>query len=88
MKKTLITLALTMVSSGVFAQMDNSNMNHENMEHGQMDHGSMNMDKMPMDHGKMNHGKMDHSGMSGMPGMSALVCLQMAQNQTKSFMYS
>ena len=36
MKKTLITLALTMVSGGVFAQMDNSNMNHENMEHGQM----------------------------------------------------
>ncbi|MGY5511758.1 copper-resistant cuproprotein CopI [Vibrio antiquarius] len=72
MKKTLITLALTMVSGGVFAQMDNSNMNHENMEHGQMDHGSMNMDKMPMDHGKMDHGKMDHSGVSGMPGMSAV----------------
>ncbi|MEW4341909.1 copper-binding protein [Vibrio diabolicus] len=72
MKKTLITFALTMVSGGVFAQIDNSNMNHENMEHGQMDHGSMNMDKMPMDHGKMDHGKMDHSGMSGMPGMSAV----------------
>ncbi|EVU19144.1 hypothetical protein D046_1756A, partial [Vibrio parahaemolyticus V-223/04] len=40
MKKTLITLALTMVSAGAFAQMDNSNMNHDNMDHGKMDHGS------------------------------------------------
>ncbi|MDF4310948.1 copper-binding protein, partial [Vibrio parahaemolyticus] len=48
MKKTLITLALTMVSAGAFAQMDNSNMNHDNMDHGKMDHGSMSMDNMNM----------------------------------------
>ncbi|EGQ7676769.1 copper-resistant cuproprotein CopI [Vibrio parahaemolyticus] len=72
MKKTLITLALTMVSAGASAQMDNSNMNHDNMDHGKMDHGSMSMDNMNMGDMPMDHSKMDHSNMQGMVGMSAV----------------
>lgn len=62
MKKTLITLALTMITSSAFAQMDSSTMNHDNMDHSQMGHGSMQMDQT----------KMDHSNMQGMSGTSAV----------------
>lgn len=65
MKKTLITLALTLTTTGAFAQMDHSNMDHNNMNHDNMDHGSMN-------HGEMDHSKMDHSNMMDMPGMSTV----------------
>lgn len=86
MKKTLITLALTMVSAGAFAQMDSSNMNHDNMDHGKMDHGSMSMDNMNMGDMPMDHSKMDHSNMQGMVGMSAVVCQRMGRNRIKSSM--
>lgn len=56
MKKTLITLAITMFSTGVLADaMDHSKMDHSNMDHGEM---------------KMDHSKMDHSNMMNMEGMS------------------
>ncbi|KGY09717.1 copper-resistant cuproprotein CopI [Vibrio sinaloensis] len=56
MKKTLITLAITMFSTGVLADaMDHSKMDHSNMGHGEM---------------KMDHSKMDHSNMMNMEGMS------------------
>ncbi|KHT44069.1 copper-resistant cuproprotein CopI [Vibrio sinaloensis] len=56
MKKTLITLAITMFSTGVLADaMDHSKMDHANMGHGEM---------------KMDHSKMDHSNMMNMEGMS------------------
>ncbi|KHT50242.1 copper-resistant cuproprotein CopI [Vibrio sinaloensis] len=56
MKKTLITLAITMFSTGVLADaMDHSKMDHSNMGHGKM---------------KMDHSKMDHSNMMNMEGMS------------------
>lgn len=58
MKKTLITLAITMFSTGVLADaMDHSKMDHSNMGHGEM---------------KMDHSKMDHSNMMNMEGMSAV----------------
>ncbi|KHA62258.1 copper-binding protein [Vibrio variabilis] len=58
MKKTLITLAITMFSTGVLADaMDHSKMDHSNMDHGEM---------------KMDHSKMDHSNMMNMEGMSAV----------------
>ncbi|CAH1564952.1 copper-resistant cuproprotein CopI [Vibrio rotiferianus] len=67
MKKTLITLALTLTTTTAFAQMDHSNMDHGNMDHSNMKHENM-------DHGsmKMDHSKMDHSNMMDMPGMSAV----------------
>lgn len=56
MKKTLITLAITMFSTGVLADaMDHSKMDHSNMDHGEM---------------KMDHSKMEHSNMMNMEGMS------------------
>lgn len=56
MKKTLITLAITMFSTGVLADaVDHSKMDHSNMGHGEM---------------KMDHSKMDHSNMMNMEGMS------------------
>ena len=56
MKKTLITLAVTMFSTGVLADaMDHSKMDHSNMDHGEM---------------KMDHSKMDHSNIMNMEGMS------------------
>lgn len=56
MQKTLITLAITMFSTGVLADaMDHSKMDHSNMDHGEM---------------KMDHSKMDHSNMMNMEGMS------------------
>jgi uncharacterized cupredoxin-like copper-binding protein len=58
MKKTLITLAITMFSTGVLAdEMDHSKMDHSNMGLGEM---------------KMDHSKMDHSNMMNMEGMSAV----------------
>lgn len=58
MKKTLITLAMTMLSTGALA---------EAMDHSNMDHGAMKMDHSAM---QMQDGKMDHSGMMNMDGMS------------------
>lgn len=56
MKKTLITLAIAIFSTGAMADaMDHSKMDHSNMDHGEM---------------KMDHSKMDHSGMMNMEGMS------------------
>ncbi|MDA0128348.1 copper-binding protein [Vibrio sp. MarTm2] len=56
MKKNLITLAITMFSTGVLADaMDHSKMDHSNMDHGEM---------------KMDHSKMEHSNMMNMEGMS------------------
>ncbi|EGQ9178356.1 cupredoxin family protein [Vibrio alginolyticus] len=60
MKKTLITLALTLTTTTAFAQMDHSNMDHANMDHSNMKHE------------KMDHSKMDHSNMMDMPGMSTV----------------
>lgn len=40
MKKTLITLAITLSASSVFAQVDHSNMNHSDMDHSKMDHSN------------------------------------------------
>jgi uncharacterized cupredoxin-like copper-binding protein len=63
MKKTLITLAIAMFSTGVMADgMAHSKMDHANMDHGNMNHADM----------KMDHSKMDHSGMMNMEGMSAV----------------
>lgn len=63
MKKTLITLAMTMLSASALADgMDMSNMDHSNMKQ-----GSMKMDHSAM---QMQDGKMDHSGMMNMDGMS------------------
>ncbi|CAE6943387.1 cupredoxin family protein [Vibrio alginolyticus] len=62
MKKTLITLALTMATGSVFAQMDHSTMNHDDMDHSQMNQNSTAMD----------HSNMDHSNMSGMVATSAV----------------
>ncbi|MCG9701692.1 copper-binding protein [Vibrio natriegens] len=62
MKKTLITLALTLASGSVFAQMDNSTMNHDNMDHG----------SMPMEHAQNDSMPMDHSSMGGMVATSAV----------------
>ncbi|MFW8632643.1 copper-resistant cuproprotein CopI [Vibrio natriegens] len=67
MKKTLITLALTLASGSVFAQMDNSTMNHDNMDHGSMPMEHAQNDSMPMDHSNM-----DHSSMGGMVATSAV----------------
>lgn len=68
MKKTLITIALTITASTAFAAMDHSTMDHSGMDHSMMKSGEM-------DHSKMNHsimkgGKMDHSMMMNMDGMS------------------
>ncbi|CAH6806843.1 Copper-binding protein [Vibrio chagasii] len=73
MKKTLITIALTITASTAFAAMDHSAGDHSNMDHSGMDHSMMNSGDM--DHSKMNHsmmkgGKMDHSMMMNMDGMS------------------
>ncbi|CAH6816435.1 Copper-binding protein [Vibrio chagasii] len=73
MKKTLITIALTITASTAFAAMDHSAGDHSNMDHSGMDHSMMNSGDM--DHSKMNHsmmkgGKMDHSIMMNMDGMS------------------
>ncbi|CAH7203088.1 Copper-binding protein [Vibrio chagasii] len=73
MKKTLITIALTITASTAFAAMDHSAGDHSNMDHSGMDHLMMNSGDM--DHSKMNHsmmkgGKMDHSMMMNMDGMS------------------
>ncbi|MBR9872844.1 copper-binding protein [Vibrio sp. J1-1] len=67
MKKTLITLALTLASGSVFAQMDSSTMNHDDMGHDSMPMKHMQNDSMPMDHSKM-----DHSNMNGMAATSAV----------------
>ncbi|CAH7018302.1 Copper-binding protein [Vibrio chagasii] len=73
MKKTLITIALTITASTAFAAMDHSAGDHSNMDHSGMDHSMMNSGDM--DHSKMNHsmmkgGKMVHSIMMNMDGMS------------------
>ncbi|CAH6892168.1 Copper-binding protein [Vibrio chagasii] len=73
MKKTLITIALTITASTAFAAMDHSAGDHSNMDHSGMEHSMMNSGDM--DHSKMNHsmmkgGKMDHSIMMNMDGMS------------------
>ncbi|CAH7309813.1 Copper-binding protein [Vibrio chagasii] len=73
MKKTLITIALTITASTAFAAMDHSAGDHSNMDHSGMDNSMMNSGDM--DHSKMNHsmmkgGKMDHSMMMNMDGMS------------------
>ncbi|MFH0261929.1 copper-binding protein [Vibrio barjaei] len=66
MKKTLMTLALTIASTAVMAEgMDHSKMDHSNMDHSNMDHGMMN-------HSDMDNAKMDHSNMMNMDGMSAV----------------
>ncbi|CAH7035319.1 Copper-binding protein [Vibrio chagasii] len=72
MKKTLITIALTITASTAFAAMDHSAGDHSNMDHSGMEHSMMNSGDM--DHSKMNHsmmkgGKMDHSIMMNMDGM-------------------
>ncbi|CAH7035935.1 Copper-binding protein [Vibrio chagasii] len=47
MKKTLITIALTITASTAFAAMDHSAGDHSNMDHSGMDHSiMMNMDGM------------------------------------------
>ncbi|MFV8461766.1 copper-resistant cuproprotein CopI [Vibrio campbellii] len=73
MKKTLITIALTITASTAFSAMDHSAGDHSNMDHSGMDHSMMKSGDM--DHSKMNHsmmkgGKMDHSMMMNMDGMS------------------
>ncbi|MFM2642872.1 copper-binding protein [Vibrio chagasii] len=73
MKKTLITIALTITASTAFAAMDHSAGDHSNMDHSGMDHSMMKSGDM--EHSKMNHsmmkgGKMDHSMMMNMDGMS------------------
>ncbi|CAH7450776.1 Copper-binding protein [Vibrio chagasii] len=73
MKKTLITIALTITASTAFAAMDHSAGDHSNMDHSGMDNSMMNSGDM--DHSKKNHsmmkgGKMDHSMMMNMDGMS------------------
>ncbi|WP_319552801.1 copper-binding protein [uncultured Vibrio sp.] len=67
MKKTLITLALTLASGSVLAQMGNSTMNHGNMDHDSMPMEHMQSDSMPMDHSNM-----DNSSMGGMVATSAV----------------
>lgn len=75
MKKTLITLALTLASGSVFAQMDNSTMNHDNMDHGSMPMEHAQNDSMPMDHSNMDH--------SSMGGMVATFAVGMPANGAK-----
>lgn len=58
MKKTLLTIALTVAASSTFAQTK-----HAEMPHGEMNHENMN--QMQMDHSKM-----DHSNMMNMKSMS------------------
>ncbi|MEZ8086422.1 copper-binding protein [Vibrio sp. 1S139] len=72
MKKTLITIALTITAltitaSTAFAAMDHSAGGHSNMDHSMMKSGEM--DHSKMDHSMMKDGKMDHS-MMNMEGMS------------------
>lgn len=86
MKKTLITLALTMVSAGAFAQMDSSNMNHDNMDHGKMDHGSMSMDNMNMDEMPMDHSKWITPTCKAWQECQQWVCQRMGRNRIKSSM--
>ncbi|MEZ9504936.1 cupredoxin family protein [Vibrio sp. 10N.286.51.B11] len=68
MKKTLITIALTITASTAFAAMDHSAGGHSNMEHSMMKSGEM--DHSKMSHSMMKGGKMDHSMMMNMDGMS------------------
>ncbi len=64
MKKTLITIALTITASTAFAAMDHSMMDHSGMDHSMMKNGGM--DHSKMDHSMMKDGKMDHSMMKNM----------------------
>ncbi|NOH35655.1 copper-resistant cuproprotein CopI [Vibrio chagasii] len=68
MKKTLITIALTITASTAFAAMDHSTMDHSGMDHSMMKSGEM--DHSKMNHSMMKGGKMDHSMMMNMDGMS------------------
>ncbi|MEO9494843.1 MAG: copper-binding protein [Vibrio splendidus] len=67
MKKTLITIALTLTTATAFAAMNHSNMDHSGMDHSMMKSGEM--DHSKMDHSMMKDGKMDHSVMMNMDGM-------------------
>ena len=68
MKKTLITIAITITASTAFAAMDHSTMDHSGMDHSIMKSGEM--DHSKMNHSMMKGGKMDHSMMMNMDGMS------------------
>ncbi|EDK30587.1 Uncharacterized copper-binding protein [Vibrionales bacterium SWAT-3] len=68
MKKTLITIALTITASTAFAAMDHSAGDHSDMDHSMMKSGEM--DHSKMNHSMMKGGKMDHSMMMNMDGMS------------------
>ena len=68
MKKTLITIALTITASTAFAAMDHSTMDHSGMDHSMMKSGEM--DHSKMNHSMMKGGKMDHSMIMNMDGMS------------------
>jgi uncharacterized cupredoxin-like copper-binding protein len=67
MKKTLISIALTITASTAFAAMDHSTMDHSGMDHSMMKSGEM--DHSKMNHSMMKGGKMDHS-MMNIDGMS------------------
>ncbi|UOE82002.1 copper-binding protein [Vibrio splendidus] len=72
MKKTLIAIALMLITATAFAEMDHSAVDHSSIDHSNMDHSMMKsgeMDHSKMDHSMMKDGKMDHS-MMNMEGMS------------------